>query len=101
MGTDDFYLGQGRSDGAFCDYDETTKMQYLQELYEEYGVINIEMEAHILSAFTYRAGIKCAIVCTTIVNRLHGDQIQYTHDELSEFEERPLNIVTEYIRTHM
>jgi len=101
MGTDDFYLGQGRTDGAFCPYSEADKDRFLQELYEEYGVLNIEMEAHMLSAFTYRAGIKCAIVCTTIVNRLRGDQIEYSHDELAVFEQRPLNIVTEYIVTHL
>jgi len=101
MGTDDFYLGQGRVDGAFCDYGESDKKRFLQELYEEYGIVNMEMEAHILSAFTYRAGIRCSIVCTTIINRLHGDQIQYTHEELAEFEQRPLNVVIEFIRSKL
>lgn len=98
MGTDDFYLGQGRTDGAFCNYTEADKMAFLQELYQEYNVCNIEMEAHILSAFTYRAGIRCGIVCTTIVNRLKGDIIQFCHDDLAKFERRPLDIITEFIK---
>ena len=73
-------------------------MAFLQELYQEYNVCNIEMEAHILSAFTYRAGIRCGIVCTTIVNRLKGDIIQFCHDDLAKFERRPLDIITEFIK---
>ena len=56
------------------------------------------MEAHILSAFTHRAGIRCGIVCTTIVDRLPGDQILFTKQELKVFEKRPTSVVVEYIR---
>ena len=31
MGTDDFYEGQGRLDGAFCEYTEAEKFEYLQK----------------------------------------------------------------------
>ena len=91
-------MGQGRIDGAFCDYSETDKMEFLQELFQDYNICNIEMEAHILSAFTHRAKIRCGIVCTTIVNRLKGDIIEFSHDDLAKFERRPLDIVTEFIR---
>jgi uridine phosphorylase len=50
--------GQGRLDGAFCDYDEKKKMTYLQHMFD-LGVRNIEMEAACFAAFTKRAGIKC------------------------------------------
>lgn len=43
MSTDDFYVGQGRLDGAFCDYSELDKLKYLQKL-QKFGVVNIEME---------------------------------------------------------
>lgn len=98
MGTDDFYLGQGRLDGAFCDYGEDQKKEFIHKLHREYNIMNIEMEAHILSAFTHRAGIRCGIVCTTIVDRLPGDQILFTKDQLKEFEKRPTQVVIEYIR---
>merc|ERR1711915_149942 len=32
ISTDDFYEGQGRLDGAICEYNESDKMAYLQEV---------------------------------------------------------------------
>lgn len=43
MCTYDFYEGQGRLDGAFCEFTENDKMEYLEKL-REFGVVNIEME---------------------------------------------------------
>ena len=43
------------------------------------------MEAHILSAFTHRAGVKCSIVCVAIVNRLGGDLILASEKTLRTF----------------
>lgn len=43
MCTYDFYEGQGRLDGAFCEFTENDKMEYLQKL-SDFGVVNIEME---------------------------------------------------------
>lgn len=43
MCTNDFYEGQGRLDGAFCEFTETEKMEYLEKL-RDFGVVNIEME---------------------------------------------------------
>jgi uridine phosphorylase len=43
MCAQDFYQGQGRLDGAFCDHTEQDKMEYLKRL-QEIGVVNIEME---------------------------------------------------------
>lgn len=43
MCTYDFYEGQGRLDGAFCEFSESDKMDYLEKL-KEHGVVNIEME---------------------------------------------------------
>lgn len=46
MCTYDFYEGQGRIDGAFCEFTETDKMEYLEKL-REFGVVNIEMEGEV------------------------------------------------------
>lgn len=46
MCTYDFYEGQGRLDGAFCEFTETDKMEYLDKL-REFGVVNIEMEGRL------------------------------------------------------
>jgi uridine phosphorylase len=72
--TDDFYEGQGRLDGAICDYTMKDKMDYLHKL-SETGVKNIEMEATALAAITHHAGVRSGNVCVTLVNRLKGDQV--------------------------
>lgn len=67
--------GQGRLDGAFCEFSENDKMAYLEKLREN-GVVNIEMESTIFAALTYHAGIKAAVVCVALLNRLNGDQVR-------------------------
>lgn len=49
-------------------------MAYLEKL-RDHGVVNIEMESTIFSALTYHAGIKAAVVCVALLNRLNGDQV--------------------------
>lgn len=66
--------GQGRLDGAFCDFTERDKMDYLNNIHKA-GVKNIEMESLSFAALTHHAGIKSAVVCVTIVDRLRGDQV--------------------------
>lgn len=61
-------------DGAFCDYTENDKMEYLGKL-RDFGVINIEMECTTFAALTYHAGIRSAIVCVALLDRLKGDQV--------------------------
>lgn len=72
---------QGRLDGAFCDFTENDKMDYLAKLHD-FGVINIEMECTIFAALTYHAGIRSAIVCVALLDRLKGDQVQYIDKNL-------------------
>jgi uridine phosphorylase len=66
--------GQGRTDGAFCDYTEAEKMTYLTQL-QSNGVKNIEMEVVPFAALTHHAGIKAAVVCVTLLDRMKGDQV--------------------------
>ncbi|KAJ8683252.1 hypothetical protein QAD02_019044 [Eretmocerus hayati] len=96
----DFYEGQGRLDGAFCEHTQADKMEYLKKLHEA-GVRNIEMEATCFSAFTHMAGIKAAILCVTFLDRLLGDQVRPSKDVLSQWELRPQQIVARYIRRHL
>ena len=97
MCTDDFYEGQGRLDGAFCDYEEADKMAFLRRL-QEAGVANIEMEATGFGAFCHRAGVPGAIVCVALVDRLLGDQVLFPKSQLRAFEQRPILLVTQFIR---
>jgi len=67
-------IGQGRLDGAFCDYSEKEKMSYIQHLNRS-GVTNIEMESLAFAALTHHAGIRAAVVCVSILDRMVGDQV--------------------------
>lgn len=73
----DFYEGQSRMDGAFCEYTPEAKSAFLQKLSSD-GIINIEMESTAFAALTNHAGIRAAVICVAIVNRLEGDQV-YAH----------------------
>ncbi len=98
MGTDDFYEGQGRMDGALVPgYTEEEKIAFLQKAYNS-GVRNIEMESTAIAAFCNRAGIRAGIVCTALLNRLEGDQIESTPDELREYSGRAARIGLRFIR---
>ncbi|ESO90089.1 hypothetical protein LOTGIDRAFT_218127 [Lottia gigantea] len=97
MCTQDFYEGQARLDGAFCDYSKDDKMSFLKRVYER-GVRNIEMESLCFSAYCHRAGIKSAVICVTLLDRLHGDQISTPHDVMEEWQNRPQIIVSRYIK---
>ena len=89
--------GQGRLDGAFCDYTLEDKLKYLQEAYDN-GVRNIEMECVSFAAMCNRAQIPAAVMCVTLLDRLKGDQVVLTHDQHSDFQSRPLKIVANYIK---
>lgn len=95
--TNDFYEGQGRLDGAFCEFTENEKMEYLQKL-NDFGVVNIEMESTIFAALTNYAGIKAAIICVALLNRLNGDQVNSPKEVMNEWQQRPQILVSRYIR---
>lgn len=61
-------------DGAFCNYTEEQKNEYIQHL-KDNGVTNIEMESLAFAALTNNAGIRAAVVCVSIVDRIIGDQV--------------------------
>ncbi|XP_058830389.1 uridine phosphorylase 1 isoform X1 [Topomyia yanbarensis] len=100
MCTSDFYEGQGRLDGAFCEFSEQDKMDYLEKL-RDFGVVNIEMECTIFAALTHHAGIKAAIVCVTLLDRLKGDQVMSPKEVMNEWQQRPQILVSRLIRKHL
>ncbi|XP_062980369.1 uridine phosphorylase 1-like [Elgaria multicarinata webbii] len=97
MCTLDFYEGQARLDGAICSYTEEDKMNYLKAA-NEAGVKNMEMESAIVAAMCNLSGIRGAVVCVTLLNRLHEDQITSSQDILEEYEERPQKLVGHFIK---
>ena len=100
MGTDCFYEGQARLDGAICEYDESAKMSFLQKAHDV-GVRNREMESPVFGAFTHRLGIRAACVCVSLLDRLKGDQHYSSEEDLASYDARPGDIVLNYIKSKL
>ncbi|KAG7469750.1 hypothetical protein MATL_G00132130 [Megalops atlanticus] len=100
MCTLDFYEGQARLDGAFCSYTEEDKQSYLAEAYSA-GVRNIEMESSVFAAMCKLSGLRAAVVCVTLLDRLKGDQLASPHDVLHNFQQRPQILVGHYIKKQL
>jgi uridine phosphorylase len=100
MCTADFYEGQARLDGAFCEYGETEKMDFLKSLRAE-GVVNIEMEAITFGAFCHKARISGGIICVTLLDRLQGDQVLVGKDDYDEYQMRPQKLAALFIRQRL
>ena len=98
MTTDDFYEGQARCDGAFCDFTKEEAANYLQSIANQ-GVTNIEMEATCFAAMCNKAQVKCAIVNVILVNRLEGDQVRVDKETYNNFQIRPFTVISNYIKT--
>ena len=97
LGTDDFYEGQGRLDGALAPlYTDIEKQDYLQRAFM-IGVRNIEMESTAFAAFCMRADIPSVIICVALINRLNGDQILATKEEIKLYTDNLLDFVAGFI----
>lgn len=100
MGTDDFYEGQGRLDGAICQYSEADKQAWIREISAK-DVMNIEMEAPEFAAFCNFLHIRAAVLCCALLNRLHKDQVDASHEQLSSYSDNVQTVIIEYIKTKM
>merc|ERR1719458_1162352 len=100
ISTNDFYEGQGRLDGAVCEYSEEDKMAYLRQVSQK-GVTNMEMEALVFAGLTHKAGIRSAVVCVTLLDRLQGDQVRTPKEELTLWQARPMEIVSRLIQSEL
>uniref|UniRef100_A0A8C4YML4 Uridine phosphorylase n=1 Tax=Gopherus evgoodei TaxID=1825980 RepID=A0A8C4YML4_9SAUR len=97
MCTYDFYEGQGRLDGALCSFSNEKKLEYLKRAYDA-GVRNIEMESTVFAAICRLCGLKAAVVCVALLNRLEGDQIKAPHEVLVEYQRRPQHLISIFIK---
>ncbi|XP_037533130.1 uridine phosphorylase 1 [Nematolebias whitei] len=100
MCTLDFYEGQARLDGAFCSYTEEDKHAYLTKA-REAGVYNIEMESSVFAAMCNLSGLRAAVVCVTLLDRLKGDQLSSSHEVLHNYQLRPQMLVGYYIKKQL
>ena len=84
IGTNDFYEGQGRFDGAVVSYSAQDRIDWLQKAYDS-GVRNIEMESTCFAAWCHRMKIPGMIICAVLLNRLEGDQVTATPEQLQQY----------------
>ena len=99
IAADDFYLGQGRFDGALqAKHDLAFRDQYFAKA-RELGIRNFEMESTAMAAFCNSTQIPATMIAVTLVNRLDGDQISATPEMLAEFSERSQSVAINYLLT--
>ncbi len=101
VGVDCFYEEQARLDGAlYPGYDLKAKMNFIKKIHEK-GVRNFEMEAPQFASFCLRAGIRGAIVCVSLLNRLNGDQVTSTQEQLEQYSDNAQEVVLNYIKSNI
>lgn len=85
VASNEFFLEQFRLDGAIRLASPDEKMNWLRRL-DENGVRNIEMEGAMIAGYLNHWGFsRFAMICCTIINRLDGDQLTATPDQLRKF----------------
>ncbi len=94
----EFFLEQFRLDGAVCMETPETKMAWLEWIYDN-GVRNIEMEGAMMAGYLNHWGFsKFAMICTTLLNRLHGDQVTATPAQLHQYSEESGQAMFNYLK---
>ena len=59
------------------------------------------MEALQFAAFTTRLGIRGAVCCVALLNRLNGDQVLVSPEDIQEWDARPGKVVLSYIKDRL
>ena len=81
----EFFLEQFRLDGAVCMETPETKMAWLEWIHDN-GVRNIEMEGAMLAGYLNHWGFPWfAMICCTLLDRLQGDQVTATPEQLATY----------------
>jgi uridine phosphorylase len=94
----EFFLEQFRLDGAVCMETPETKMAWLEWIHDN-GVRNIEMEGAMMAGYLNHWGFsRFAMICCALLNRLHGDQVTSTPEQLHEFSENAGEVLFDYLR---
>ena len=97
VATNEFFLEQFRLDGAIRLETPDTKQDFLEWLHEN-GVRNIEMEGAMLAAYLNSWGFSSfAMICAVLLNRLEGDQVTSTPEQLHRFSEDSGDVLFNYL----
>lgn len=95
----EFFLEQFRLDGAICMESPESKSAWLELLHRN-GVCNIEMEGAMFAGYLNHWGFDCfAMICCTLLDRLEGDQVTASPEELHEYAERAGQVLFNYLRS--
>ncbi|CAH1972409.1 unnamed protein product [Acanthoscelides obtectus] len=76
-------------------------MAFLKNLKEKHNVTNIEMEIIPFAALTHHAGIRAAVVCVALLDRLRGDQVATPKEVMNEWQLRPQILIARYIKKYL
>jgi uridine phosphorylase len=93
----EFFLEQYRLDGAICMETPESKMAWLEWINSQ-GVRNIEMEGAMLAGYLNHWGFpRFAMICATLLNRLEGDQVTATAEQLHTYSQRSGDVLFTYL----
>ena len=97
IAADDFYLGQARFDGALNHQHSHAEQQAYFARAQALNICNFEMESTAMAAFCNRVNIPATMIAVTLLNRLLGDQISATPEQLNEYSARSQLVTTNYL----
>ncbi len=101
IAADDFYLGQCRYDGAMpARQTHEWREEFFKKIHE-LDIYNFEMESTALAAFCGQAQISATMIAVTLLNRLNGDQITATAEQLGEYSDRSQEVVINYLLSQL
>ena len=97
IATNEFFLEQFRLDGAIRLETAETKQEFLEWLHAN-DVANIEMEGAMLAAYLNSWGFSSfAMICAVLLNRLEGDQVTSSPEQLHQFSEDSGDVLFNYL----
>ncbi|NCC25860.1 MAG: uridine phosphorylase, partial [Deltaproteobacteria bacterium] len=97
----EFFLEQFRLDGAINFETLESKMAWLEWLHES-GVRNIEMEGAMLAGYLNHWGFpRVAMICAVLLDRLQGDQITSSPEELHRFSRYAGRVLFNYLEASL
>lgn len=101
IATNEFFIEQFRLDGAIRMESPATKQEFLDWLHAN-DVCNIEMEGAMIAAYLNYWGFPSfAMICAVLLNRLEGDQVTSSPEQLHQFSEDSGEVLFNYLKIRL
>ena len=101
IATHEFFIEQFRLDGAICLETAQTKQEFLEWLHAN-DVCNIEMEGAMVAAYLNSWGFSSfAMICAVLLNRLEGDQVTSSPEQLHQYSEDSGDVLFNYLTARL